>query len=62
MKGRRWLQGPQYLWKAKEEWPETMLDISLDVGDKEVRREAAVNVVNMDKSAPTDQLTSFFSN
>lgn len=37
------------LWKG---WPETTTDISLDVGD-EVRREAAVNAVNIDKTAPT---------
>lgn len=47
------MEGPQYLGKAEEGWPETTMDISLDVGDKEVRREAAVNAVNIDKTAPT---------
>lgn len=61
LKGRRWLEGLQYLWKAEERWPETVLDISLDVEDKEARRVAGGNAVNVDNPAPTVELISFFS-
>lgn len=46
---------------AEERWPETVLDISLDVGDKEARRVAGANAVNVDNPAPTVELISFFS-
>lgn len=61
LKSRRWLEGPEYLWMDEEKWPETMLDVSLDVGDKEVRKEAAANAVRVDIPAPTDRLISYFS-
>lgn len=59
LKGRRWLEGPQYLRKAKERQSQTVLDISLDVGDKEVRRVAAANAVNVNNPAPTVELISW---
>lgn len=37
---RRSLEGPESLWKHEENWPQTKLDISLDSGDREVRKEA----------------------
>lgn len=45
LKDRRWLEGPAFLWKTIEDWPKTMLDITLEANDKEVRREATANAI-----------------
>lgn len=55
LKSKGWLKGPEYLWKDEEKWPDTVMDITLDVGNKEVRREAAANSIKVDTPAPTDQ-------
>lgn len=33
----RWLEGPAFLWRPEEDWPKTVLDISLDSDNQEVR-------------------------
>ncbi|KAK7884837.1 hypothetical protein WMY93_027960 [Mugilogobius chulae] len=38
LSSRRWLEGPEFLWKEEEKWPKVKLDVSLDAGDKEVKR------------------------
>lgn len=58
----RWLKGPAFLWKHEEDWPKSELDITIEPNDLEVRREAAINVVNVcDVSSPTDMLIVYFS-
>lgn len=58
---RRWLEGPEFLWKHEENWPQTKLDISLDSGDREVRKEAVAYAVTVNAASPTDQLISHYS-
>lgn len=58
----RWLEGPAFLWRPEEDWPKTVLDISGDSDDQEVRKEVMVNAISVcDISSPTDQLIAFFS-
>ncbi|XP_014834503.1 PREDICTED: uncharacterized protein LOC106912190 [Poecilia mexicana] len=57
----RKLDGPEFLWKDEESCPRGVTDVELDVGDKEVKKEAAANIIGLDTPAPTDQLTVHFS-
>lgn len=42
--------------------PKTVLDVSMDSDDQEVRRETAVNAIKVcDISSPADQLITYFS-
>ena len=61
LKTRTWLEGPEFLWKEKEKWSNHGLDVTLDVEDKEVRKEVAANTINTDILAPTDLLFEHFS-
>lgn len=59
--GNRWLKGPAFLWREEEDWPKTVLDVTLDAVDKEVRKEVTANVIRAcDVSSNTDQLISDF--
>ena len=61
LKNSRWIEGPAFLWKHEEDWPKTVLDISVDSNDQEVRKEVTANVVGVcDVSSPTDQLIGYF--
>lgn len=63
LKTNKWLEGPAFLWKAEEDWPDGVLDVALDSNDQEVRKEATVNTITTcDTSCPTDQLIGYFSN
>lgn len=62
MNNIKWLEGPTFLWKREEDWPDRVLDVSVDSNDQEVRKEAMVNTVGVcDTSFPTDQLIAYFS-
>lgn len=62
LKGNRWLKGPTFLWREEEDWPKTVLDVTLDATDKEVRKEATANAIRLcDVSSPTEQLITYFS-
>lgn len=50
------------LLKDEEDWPKIVLDVTVDISDKEVRKEAIANAIRMcDVSSPTDQLIAYFS-
>lgn len=54
----RWWESPTFLWKQ----PNTILDVSLNPDDPEMRGEATSNVINVcDSVKPTDQLIGYFS-
>jgi hypothetical protein len=58
----RWWEGPIFMWKQEEDWPNTALDASMNPDDQEVRREATTNAIKVcDLVKPTDQLISCFS-
>lgn len=62
MKNAKWMEGPTFLWKGEEYWPDSALDVSLDLNDQEVRKEATVNTISVSEtSCPTDQLIAYFS-
>lgn len=62
LKTSRWWEGPAFLWRHEEDWPNDAFDVSLSADDKEVKREAAMNAINVCNAVtPTDQLISYFS-
>lgn len=65
VKCKEWIQGPEFLWKTEEEWPQNSVDsLSLSLEDPEVKRSTAVcSVVTKGeiKENPTSQLLEYFS-
>lgn len=58
----RWIGGPGFLCKPEEDWPDTVVDSVIEANDSEVKREVAVNVVNVsDSSTGTNRLIAHFS-
>lgn len=56
----RWLEGSTFLWKHEEDWPKTVLEVSLDSIEQEVRKEATANAKSVcDVSSLTDQLIAY---
>lgn len=59
---RRWIDGPDFLWKAEEEWPVNILDSDIAADDPEVKRELTINAVIVDDTpSATHQLIMYFS-
>ena len=62
LKTSRWWEGPAFLWRHEEDWPNNAFDVSLSADDKEVKREAVTNAINVCNAVtPTDQLIIYFS-
>ena len=65
VKCKEWIQGPAFLWRTEEEWPQSSMDsLSLSQDDPEVKRSTAVfSVVTKEKEKenPTNQLLEHFS-
>ncbi len=58
---RRWLEGPEFLWKPEDEWPFNSLEYDIPADDPEVKRELATNAVIVATPNATHQLISYFS-
>lgn len=59
---RRWTNGPEFLWKAEEEWPRSILEGNIATDDPEVKREVITNVVVVDDAgSATHQLLAYHS-
>lgn len=50
-----------FLWKNEGDWPKTVLDISVNSNDPEVKCEVTTNVVNVNNKNFTYQLIVYFS-
>ncbi|XP_035980606.1 uncharacterized protein LOC118556656 isoform X5 [Fundulus heteroclitus] len=65
VKCKQWLQGPEFLWRLEEEWPQNPMEtLSLAQDDPEVKRSTTVFsvVVKEDQTDnPTNQLLEHFS-
>lgn len=62
LKNRRWINGPEFLCKSKEEWPK--LDVELGVSsvdDPEIKRDLKVNAIAKDLENATNHLIHYFS-
>ncbi len=59
---RRWIEGPEFLWKTEEAWPVSSFDTGIAADDPEVKKELTVNAVVI-KNSPnaTQQLITYFS-
>lgn len=51
----RWINGPEYLWKAEEEWPVNSLDFDLAADNTEVKRELTANAVIVEDTPSATQ-------
>lgn len=62
IKTNRWIEGPKFLCKPEEDWPENIVHTAVGVDDLEVKKEAIVNVVNTQGSLKgTNRLMAYFS-
>ncbi|XP_059184653.1 uncharacterized protein LOC131967729 [Centropristis striata] len=62
LKGRRWINGPEFLSKTKEDWPEMNVDLDvISVDDPEIKRDLMVNTIVKDVENPTSHLICYFS-
>lgn len=58
---RRWLNGPGFLSKPEEEWPNLKGDCNvISDNDSEVKRDLKMNAVFKDVEKPTSQLITYF--
>ncbi len=59
---RRWIEGPEFLWKRDEKWPESCLDSDIAADDPEVKKELTANTVIVeDTPSATHRLITYFS-
>lgn len=57
-----WIEGPEFLWKQEEEWPESPLeDLDIVGDDPEVKKELVTNVLTVSAPSATYQLITYFS-
>ena len=59
LKNQRWLKGPEFLWNAKENWPENKFE-EVSVQDLEVKRE--VYLTAPERRSSVGELTRRYSN
>ncbi|XP_031550270.1 uncharacterized protein LOC116287720, partial [Actinia tenebrosa] len=59
LKNQRWLKGPEFLWKTKENWPENKFE-EISVQDLEVKKEAYLTVP--ERRSSVEELTRRYSN
>ena len=43
VKAREWFNGPDFLWKREEEWPDKVVPLEVAGNDLEVKKVATVN-------------------
>lgn len=58
---RKWIDGPEFLWKKEEEWPKSSLDYNVATDDPEVKKLTANAVIVDDTSSTTHKLITYFS-
>lgn len=47
---KRWLSGPEFLWKAEDEWLNYNIETSIPDDDPEIKEELLTNVVCVDET------------
>ena len=60
IKNNRWLQGPEFLWKNEDQWPQTRETPSMEENEPEVRKEARIYTATTSVH-PLERLISHFS-
>ncbi|XP_062414254.1 uncharacterized protein LOC119220564 [Pungitius pungitius] len=62
LKGRRWINGPQFLHMPKEKWPKLVDNLNvIAADDPEVKRDLIVNTIVNDLQNATSHLINYFS-
>ena len=58
----RWIEGPMFLYEPEEDWSANMVETAIAADDIEVKKEAMVNVINVEGSPDaTGRLMAYFS-
>ena len=60
IKNNRWLQGPEFLWKNEDQWPQTSDIPVMKEDEPEVRKEARIYTATT-SIHPLERLISYFS-
>ena len=60
IKNNRWLQGPEFLWKNEDQWPQTRDIPAMKEDEPEVRKEARIYTATT-SIHPLERLISYFS-
>lgn len=58
---QRWINGPDFLKKSEQEWPEAFVPQPVPIEDPEVKRDVLVHAVNALPADPTTRLLHYFS-
>ncbi|XP_025761326.1 uncharacterized protein LOC112846194 [Oreochromis niloticus] len=62
LKCRRWINGPEFLYKSEEEWPKLDVEYSvISADDPEVKKDLTMNVIVKELQNPTNYLIHYFS-
>lgn len=56
LNNHRWLVGPAFLWKHEEDWLRTVLDVSVDTDDQEVRKVMVITISVCDSASQEEIL------
>ncbi|KAK0142161.1 hypothetical protein N1851_020145 [Merluccius polli] len=57
----RWIEGPKFLYEPEEDWSANMVETAIAADDIEVKKEAMVNVINVEGSPDaTGRLMAYF--
>ncbi|XP_028314842.1 uncharacterized protein LOC114470696 [Gouania willdenowi] len=58
---RRWIEGPEFLYKQQQKWPKPYLEIAISVHDPEIKQDVTVNAIVTNPLNPTNTLINYFS-
>ncbi len=59
---KRWIEGPKFLCGPEKDWPANLVETAIAADDTEVKKEATVNVINVEGSPEaTGWLMAYFS-
>ncbi|XP_072768487.1 uncharacterized protein [Nerophis lumbriciformis] len=58
---KNWIRGPDFLWKASQEWPILQVESKISVDDPEIKPGITVNAIVKSQLNPTNYFIHYFS-